>query len=73
MEKYTHELINKLNVSLQSVSLEESDIFFKATQAINLLETAFSSLKTYISAYVFKNESEEISFFKEMKPHVNGN
>lgn len=70
MQKYTHELIEKIKINLQNVSLEERDIFFKAAQAINLLETAFNSLKSYISAYAFKNESEEISFFKEMKPQL---
>lgn len=70
MEKYTHELIENVNNNLQNIYLEENDIFIKASQAVNLLENVFGSLKSYISNYSFKNENEEISFFKEVKPQL---
>ncbi|MDD2287417.1 MAG: RteC domain-containing protein [Bacteroidales bacterium] len=70
MKNYTQELIEDINANLQNIVLEENDVFFKATQAVNILENAFNSLKSYISSYTFKDESEEIAFFKEIKPQL---
>ncbi|BBE20120.1 hypothetical protein AQPE_4311 [Aquipluma nitroreducens] len=35
-----------------------------ASAAIAVLEDSFNKVKTSISAYIFKNEAEEIHFFK---------
>lgn len=70
MRKYTNELLKKVNECLEIISHEEYDVFVKTAQAINLLENTFIDLKTYISTYSFTNDSEEIIFFKEIKPQL---
>ena len=70
MEKYIATLIEEVNDGLHSIHLEENDIFTKASQAVKLLENVFGSLKSYISGYSFENETDEILFFKEIKPNL---
>lgn len=70
MRKYTLKLIEDANIKLQDISLEETDIFTKAAQAVNYLEEIFFQLKLYISTYKFQGEDEEIIFFKEIKPQL---
>ena len=61
LRKETDELIEKIESS-------ESNILKKSLEASHVLAEAFNQLKTFISSYKFKNEEEEISFFKEIKP-----
>ncbi len=68
MEEHTNKIITEVNHILRNITLGENDIFTKATQAVEILEKTFSNLKIYISAYEFKNEAEEIKFFKDIKP-----
>lgn len=61
LRKETDELIEKIESS-------KSNILKKSLEASHVLAEAFNQLKTFISSYKFKNEEEEISFFKEIKP-----
>ena len=70
MIHYTLNLIENIKIKIQIIDLEEDSIFNKSSKIISLLETDFNELKSYISEYSFKNESEEIQFFKEMKPQI---
>lgn len=69
MKEYTYKLIDEVNINIQNIRTEE-DIFFKINQAIDILENAFCILKKYITEYTFKNENEEILFFKSIKPEL---
>lgn len=60
---------NYLN-RLQSIENSEGNILQIAPSAINILEDMFKEIKTFISNYTFKNEEEEIIFFKEVKPQL---
>lgn len=68
METYTKKLIDNINLQLNSIDSSEESLFVKAPKAIVLLESIFVELKSFISAYSFKNAEEEICFFKDIKP-----
>ena len=70
MKQYIQDLLEKINIGIQVLDLEEDDIFKKSLKATKLLEKAFNELKAYISEYSFKTETEEIQFFKETKPQI---
>jgi hypothetical protein len=70
MKQYTHDLLERINTEIQVLDLEENDIFKKSLKATSFLEKAFNELKVYTSEYSFKNETEEIQFFKELKPQI---
>ncbi len=61
IRKETDELINQIESS-------DSNILKKSLEASHILAEAFDQLKTFIISYKFKEEEEEISFFKEIKP-----
>ena len=70
MKQYIQDLLEKISTEIQVLNLEEDDIFKKSHKATSLLEKAFNELKVYISDYSFKDETEEIQFFKETKPQI---
>ncbi|MFV0269150.1 MAG: RteC domain-containing protein, partial [Draconibacterium sp.] len=61
LRKETDELVDKIESS-------ESNILKKSIEASHVLADAFNQLKLFIASYEFKNEEEEINFFKEIKP-----
>lgn len=70
MEQFTTTLKQKINKEIQFIESEENNLFSKSTKIINLLEDAFDELKEFIADYTFKYQSEEIQFFKEIKPQL---
>lgn len=70
MKKYIQELSGKTNYEIQVIESEECNIFKKASQIVALLENTFEQLKSFVYKYTFKNEDEEIHFFKEIKPQL---
>ena len=62
-------MLNKsLNKQLLAIDLEESNLIKKAQKSIICIKSVLSKLKTFTLNYAFKNEDEEILFFKEIKP-----
>lgn len=70
MEQFTVSLKGKINKEIQIIESEEDNLFHKSTKIIQLLENAFDELKDFILSYTFKYQSEEIQFFKEIKPQL---
>lgn len=70
MKDYTSILSERINNELQTINLNEADILQQTSKAIKILENGFNQLKTFITNYTFKDEKEEISFFKEIKPKL---
>lgn len=56
--------------NLQELEKFEGDILDTIPPIIKLMEDMFKQLKTFISDYTFKDEDEEIRFFKEIKPQL---
>lgn len=61
LRKATDELIDRIESS-------DISILEKSIEASHVLADAFNQLKSFIACYEFKNEEEEINFFKEIKP-----
>jgi len=70
MIQHTLNLLDKIKAEIKIIDLEQDTIFNKSTKIILLIETDFNELKSYISEYSFNNETEEIQFFKEIKPQI---
>lgn len=64
------ELIRKLEETIQVLELEFTDVLMDAPKIISVLESGFEELKATMSDYIFKDQSEEISFFKATKPRL---
>jgi len=68
MKIFVLKLNKDLNAQLQTIDLEEANLIKKAQKSIVCIKSTLSKLKTFILNYTFKNEEEEILFFKEIKP-----
>ncbi|WP_129650040.1 RteC domain-containing protein [Alistipes senegalensis] len=63
LEKETEKRIKKIENS-------DLNILKKSLEASLVLGDAFQQLRNFISTYTFKNEAEEIEFFKIIKPRL---
>ncbi|MPM84392.1 hypothetical protein SDC9_131463 [bioreactor metagenome] len=63
-------IIEELNNMIQVKELEFIDVLTNAPQIISSLELGFEKLKWLISNYEFKEQNEEIIFFKIQKPKL---
>lgn len=61
-------LYNEMNESLMQVHIEQEDLIPQAEQAYHITEEYILKLKEFILSYAFKNQEEEVRFFKEEKP-----
>lgn len=61
LRKETDELIDRIESS-------DSNILKKSIEASHVLGEVFDRLKRFITSYQFRDETEEITFFKEIKP-----
>jgi hypothetical protein len=61
-------LLNKLNEQLNFIDLEIDDQIKKCEQAIKIILKSINELKKVATKNNFKSQSEEILFFKEVKP-----
>lgn len=65
---YTKKTYNELEEQLNFINLETDDSIKKAEMSIGVIEAVLTNLKSFIVKYKFQNQSEEIRFFKEIKP-----
>ncbi len=70
MVSFTTKLKKEINIKLQAIDLEETDIIIKNQKSVHCIKDALSQLKAFILKYSFQNEEDEILFFKELKPDI---
>jgi hypothetical protein len=70
MNPFINILNKNLNNQLQIIDLEEQNLFDKAQKSIACIKIAYAELKNFVLNNTFKDEEEEIQFFKEIKPGV---
>ena len=70
MIQYTSRLKKEVDTKIEQIEYTEVSLVAKAQEAARVLTDAFNQLKTFILSYDFKNEEEEIYFFKEIKPRL---
>lgn len=70
MDKYVSTLKNAVLQNILDVERMECDVLQKSQLIIPLLEKSFEELKSFVTNYSFKDDLEEIHFFKEVKPQL---
>ena len=70
MENYISSLKDKVFQYIQEVEKMRCIVLHKSKLIVPRLESAFEGLKSFVNNYSFKDEDEEIFFFKEIKPQL---
>ena len=70
MVRFIQNINENLQQRLRQIELSESGILDKTSASVALLEETFEKLKAFVVLYNFKNEEEEIHFFKKIKPNL---
>ncbi len=68
MATFINELYRKMKETLEQISSSSGNTLQRAEQSFRVVQDALSQLKEYIVSYTFKDDDEEIQFFKEIKP-----
>jgi hypothetical protein len=68
MYEYVRKIRKETDELVDQIESSDSNILKKSLEASHVIAEAFDKLKTFIISYEFKNDEEEISFFKEIKP-----
>lgn len=69
LKEFAEILLTDLDSQLQLIRLENEDIIKAAELSIKALLSVIEKLKVFVLENDFKNEAEEINFFKNIKPH----
>ena len=72
MIDFVEKLQKEIRLKIDQIEAEDMNILKKSLDASHILGDAFDQLKEFIIAYKFKDEDEEILFFKEVKPKIFG-
>ncbi len=70
MNQFIPKLNIELNSRLHAIDIEETDLILKAQKSITCIKDILSKLRAFIVGYTFKNEEEQIYFFKVIKPEI---
>jgi hypothetical protein len=62
-------ILKELDETIRLHEMEFVEVLRDAPQVINILEAGFERIKSLVSDYVFEDKSEEINFFKDIKPN----
>lgn len=64
---YSKQLENRMKERLEEFNIDQDEML-KVGHALNFIREIIAELKQFASTYKFTSESEEIKFFKEIKP-----
>ncbi len=65
---FAEELLKTMKESLEQISLEHIEPLVRLSRSHVIVKNALTTMKDFIHSYTFKNNAEEIEFFKEIKP-----
>lgn len=68
MERFTNNLYTRMQNQLQDIAQSTGDMLHLAEQSYYAVYEHLKELNTFAKEYDFKNEEEEVKFFKEIKP-----
>lgn len=68
MKAFTNDLYTEMTEELKQISLTSDNILQCAIESYQAIDHALEKLKEFVISYTFKDEQEEITFFKEIKP-----
>lgn len=67
---FSSQLKKDVDIRIEQIECSEISMISKSLEASRILTEAFNQLKSFILSYNFKDEDEEIFFFKEAKPKL---
>lgn len=70
MKHFTSHLKKEIDAKIEQIECSEISMINKSLEASRILAEAFNQLKRFVLSYNFKDEDEEIFFFKETKPRL---
>mgnify|MGYP002593978525 CR=1 FL=1 len=70
MKSFVSILENEIKEKLKKIESADLNVLKKSLEASLVLGDAFLRLKEFISTYAFRDEDEEIEFFKVIKPRL---
>ncbi len=70
MIEYTSRLKKEIDIKIEQIECSEISMIAKSIEASRMLIEAFNQLRSFILSYNFKDNDEEIFFFKETKPRL---
>ncbi|GEM_PF-1862038 len=68
MIDYVNNLKKEVDIKIKHIESAQDNVLKKSLEASRVIGEAFDKLKEFILAYTFKDDEEEILFFKELKP-----
>ena len=70
MDTFVLNLKKEIEKKLKKIESADLNILKKSLEASLVLGDAFQKMKEFISTYTFRDEAEEIEFFKVIKPRL---
>ena len=70
MKSFVYNLEKDIEKKLKKIESADLNILKKSLEASLVLGDAFQKMKEFISTYTFRDEVEEIEFFKVIKPRL---
>jgi hypothetical protein len=70
MIQFSSNLMKEVDQSLRIINAKNIDTLKKAGEVTIILKDAFERLRTFVCEYQFKDEEEEMLFFKQIKPSL---
>lgn len=70
MTEFIRTLEKEVEKKLRKIEGSDLNILKKSLEASLILGDAFQRMRDFVATYTFKNEAEEIRFFKEIKPRL---
>jgi DNA polymerase III epsilon subunit-like protein len=68
MKAFSSTILTQLETDLETIRLEVKELIKAADQSIKTLLSTIQKLKAETVKHKFKNEAEEVDFFKNIKP-----
>jgi hypothetical protein len=68
--KKHEKILNDLDMSLESLEVEEVDILERAEKGVEIAKLALKELRSLVIDFQFKSKAQEICFFKNIKPQI---
>lgn len=68
MKAFSNRLYEQMNSALSTISIQADSTLKSTERSYRNVQQAMQELKTFIIQYSFKNQQEEIHFFKDIKP-----
>lgn len=70
VKDYFEGLLHTVDSEIQTIELNEPDFLHVCKRTIDYLQDVMSELKSFTLNYSFSDNSEEINFFKHLKPQI---